>query len=77
MNSYHDLPDAPWIRDAEINGYPEAEDIKYSCPVCGADEPEDFIIDDSGDIIGCDCCCKRRNAYEYMAQKLADERYAV
>lgn len=74
------LPDAPWIRDAERYGAPYigqtevAEDIEYSCPVCGADEPEDFAFDKDGDVIGCSCCCHFRDAYEYMAQKRADER---
>jgi hypothetical protein len=76
-NSYMDLPDAPWIREAETYGPPMEEEISYSCPVCGADEPEDFVFDRSGDIVGCNCCCHFRDAYEYMAQKRADERYAV
>ena len=71
-----DLADAPWIREAETYGPDCAEDIKYSCPVCGADEPEDFFFDLQDNIIGCSCCCRHRDAYEYMAQKLADERYA-
>ena len=61
-----DLPDAPWIRDAEINGMPEAETIY--CPVCGAEDPEDFIIS-NGDVIGCDCCCCRKNAYDWIADR--------
>ena len=28
------LPDAPWIRDAELNGLPE--DPEVECPVCGS-----------------------------------------
>ena len=69
-----DLPDAPWIREAETWGPDCAEEIHYSCPVCGADEPEDFFFDSSGEICGCDRCLKRRDAYEYMAERLAEER---
>ena len=68
------LPDAPWIREAETYGPGDYEEIHYTCPVCGEDEPEDFAFDRSGDIIGCNCCCHFGNAYEYMAQKLADSR---
>ena len=67
MNSYFDLPDAPWIRDAETNGMPEDE--KIYCPVCGAEDPEDFILDDGGDIIGCECCTRKVNAYEYIIDR--------
>lgn len=69
-----EVADAPWIREAETYGLPEAEEIQYSCPVCGAEEPEDFLFDKDGEVIGCSCCCHFRDAYEYMAQKLADEK---
>ena len=57
-----DLPDAPWIRDAEINGMPE-EPLPV-CPCCG-EETEDYYIDLAGDIIGCENCVRRRDDYEY------------
>lgn len=67
-NSYIDIPDAPWIRDAEINGMPEAEEIHYSCPICGADEPEDFCFDRDGDICGCSECTRYKDAYAYVIE---------
>lgn len=69
-----EVADAPWIREAETYGLPEAEEIQYSCPVCGEEEPEDFVFGNDGEIVGCNCCCHFRDAYEYMAQKLADEK---
>lgn len=69
-----DLLDAPWIRQAEMFGPEEAEEINYSCPICGEEQPEDLCFNNYGEIIGCNCCCRFRDAYEYMAQKLADER---
>ena len=71
-----DINDAPWIREAETYGPDCAEEIEYSCPVCGAEEPEDFVFDCAGEIIGCNCCCHFGDAYAYMAQRKADERYA-
>ena len=69
-----DLPDAPWIREAEMYGPPGvAEEINYCCPVCGEEQPEDFCFNNYGEIIGCNCCCRFRNAYEYMADKKANE----
>lgn len=70
---FAEVPDAPWIREAETFGIPDAEEIEYSCPVCGEEQPEDFVFDRNGDIVGCSCCCRFRDAYEYMAQKKADE----
>lgn len=57
-----DVPDAPWIRDAEINGMPEPED--FYCPVCGAENPEKFYEID-GDVIGCECCVNVHDAYDW------------
>ena len=60
MNSYLDIPDAPWIRDAELHGMPEAPEPV--CPICGK-VPEDFAYyDPSGDLIGCDQCIRREYA---------------
>lgn len=59
-----DLPDAPWIRDAEINGMPE--DRTIYCPMCGAESPDQFIIQE-GEVIGCECCTKRVSAYGWYA----------
>lgn len=64
MNSYMDIPDAPWIRDAEINGMPEGDTVY--CPVCGAEDPDEFFTDETKtDVIGCDCCMKRVDAHEW------------
>jgi hypothetical protein len=56
------LPDAPWIRDAELNGIPEAED--FFCPVCGAENPEKFYVVD-GEVIGCESCVNTQDAYDW------------
>ncbi len=62
------LPDAPWIRDAEINGMPDAETIY--CPVCGAEDPEEFYTDETKtDVIGCECCMRRVNAYDWLMDR--------
>ena len=58
----NDLPDAPWIRDAEINGMPDAEDVY--CPVCGEENPE-YLVEQGGDIVGCECCCKRIDPWDW------------
>jgi hypothetical protein len=62
-----DLPDAQRIRDAETNGMPEAETIY--CPVCGAENPDDFVVDEYDQVIGCDCCTKRKDAYDWYIDR--------
>ena len=56
------IPDAPWIRDAERYGVPEAP--APVCPVCG-EEAETLYVDIDGDVLGCDCCLKAVDAYDY------------
>lgn len=58
-----DLPDAPWIREAELYGMPEAEN--FYCPVCGAENPEKFYEVD-GEVIGCEECVKTHDAYDWF-----------
>lgn len=53
------LPDAPWIRDAELNGIPE--DPPCRCPVCGEEcETYYFTYERGvrGDVIGCENCIR-------------------
>ena len=68
------IADAPWIREAELNGPPVAEEINYHCPVCGCEEPESFYFDRTGEIVGCSECIVRQDAYEFMSEKLEEER---
>jgi hypothetical protein len=62
----NDLPDAPWIRDAELNGYPEPDAVK--CPVCG-EECDDIYEDRNGDVCGCDQCMRRRAAWDWWEEQ--------
>lgn len=59
-----DLPDAPWIRDAERFGVPEPVDDVVECPICGK-ECETIYLDTDGDAFGCDVCVKKVDAYEW------------
>lgn len=59
------IDDAPWIRDAELNGMPAIEDFK--CPICGAITPDELYIDGSS-VIGCCECIKRVDAYEWVSE---------
>lgn len=52
------IPDAPWIRDAELNGYPSPDPV--NCPVCG-DEAYTFYLQD-GIVIGCEHCVSEVDA---------------
>lgn len=52
------IPDAPWIRDAEMNGYPDPPPVY--CPICG-DEALTFYLQD-GIVIGCEHCVTETDA---------------
>ena len=52
------IPDAPWIRDAEINGMPGSDPV--ICPICG-DEADTFFLQD-GIVIGCNHCVTETDA---------------
>ena len=53
--SRDEIPDAPWIRQAENEGYPAPDD--YYCPVCHAENPEWFFrYKGDVDILGCNEC---------------------
>ena len=60
-----DLPDAPWIREAEMYGMPPYDDgPDPTCPVCG-EECETIYTDKDGDPVGCDQCVTLWEAYEW------------
>lgn len=56
------IPDAPWIRDAEMYGDdppPEAH-----CPCCG-DECENLYVDSGGEVVGCEHCVETVDAWDW------------
>ena len=64
------LPDAPWIRDAEINGFGEPDPVE--CPVCGS-ECDTIYMDRDGDVFGCENCIIKTDAWFWAEeQKEAD-----
>ena len=62
----YDLPDAPWIRDAENNGMPSAEPVL--CPCCRKECEVIYTDAASGDVIGCDECISKQCADDWWAE---------
>ena len=60
------IPDAPWIRDAERYGYPEPDPVK--CPCCG-EECETIYMDQCGTVFACDVCLDHKDAYEWAEEE--------
>lgn len=57
------IPDAPWIRDAELNGF--GDDIPtVHCPVCG-EECEEIYTYKDGYVAGCEHCIEHQDAYQW------------
>lgn len=62
------LPDAPWIREAEREGTPVSEDV--CCPICDYENPEKFYaVRMSGIVIGCTQCLKTVDPYEWLEEQ--------
>lgn len=61
------LPDAPWIREAERYGYPPNEPYPVECPLCGR-ECEEFYLDEDDSILGCPKCIKKVDAFDWVIQ---------
>ena len=68
------LPDAPWIRKAETEGYPfDGPDYAVKCPVCDA-ECETIYEDAYGTVAGCDKCLIWKDAWEWYEEKREADR---
>lgn len=64
------LNDPPWIRMTELYGPDDGEEIETVCPCCGAHDVETFYTDSSGvDVVGCEVCLHRHDAYEWLADR--------
>ena len=64
------LPDAPWIQDAELNGYPEAEPVE--CPICGW-ECETIYMDRTGAVCGCERCMEKKDAWDWLEEQRGED----
>lgn len=65
------IPDAPWIREAERDGYPADDPVE--CPECG-EECDTVYIDPSGYCIGCNRCLRAKDAWEWIEEKREADR---
>lgn len=67
------IPDAPWIRQAEMYGYPPDEPEPVKCPICN-DECETIYEDAYGTVVGCDQCLVWKDAWEWAEERREAER---
>lgn len=65
------IPDAPWIREAERYGYPEPDPV--NCPCCGC-ECETIYYDMTGTVVGCDVCMVTKDAQEWADEEREKSR---
>jgi len=67
----YQVPDAPWIREAERDGYPTADAVV--CPVCGANcETVYWSHTNWKEIIACNKCLREQDAYEWIEEQKGD-----
>ena len=58
------IPDAPWIRDAMVNGMPDYGDVP-ECPICHR-RCKTIYMDGNDDPIGCDECITSVDVYDWI-----------
>lgn len=61
-----EIPEHPAIENTLRTGYPDGTPEYPRCPICGS-ECEDIYYDSDGDIVGCEKCIRRKNAWEVEA----------
>lgn len=60
----YDFPENPIVQNMERTGYPDGKEPEYPvCPVCGHGTDTIYVRDD-GDIVGCDWCIAKKDAWE-------------
>ena len=60
-----EVPDAPWIREAEMYGIPPYDDVPDPvCPICGQ-ACETIYMDADETEVGCDQCIQTKDAWEW------------
>ena len=65
------LPDAPWIRDAELNGFDDEPTVE--CPVCAWINCKYIYVSKSDwEPVGCEHCIVELDAHEWLREKEAD-----
>ena len=64
------IPDAPWIVEAETKGIYSPEPPK--CPLCGRNCETVYIDRSNGEAIGCDKCIRSVDAWDYQERNEED-----
>ena len=61
------IPDAPWIREAERFGMPPY-DPDPVCPICGEDCTTVYM-DMTGEVFACNWCLKEQDAWDWQQEE--------
>lgn len=59
----HNFPDHPDIARCLCTGYAHPLKAAPTCPICG-EEVDEYYKDNEGDIVGCENCLQRTDAWE-------------
>ena len=66
------IPDAPWIREAENNGVPPHEEPPV-CPVCEC-SCKTIWKDKWNQVVGCNVCMESRDAFEWWEEEVESRK---
>jgi hypothetical protein len=67
------IPDAPWVREAEMYGIDGGGNRYVCCPVC-EEECSDIWLDGDGNACGCNRCMRKKDAVEWMQDMIERSR---
>ena len=67
------IPDAPWIRTAELYGVDDGGTKYVLCPVC-EEECSTIWLDGNGNACGCNHCMRRQDAFDWIADMIERSR---
>ena len=67
----YQIPDAPWIREAEMYGMPSPDPVY--CPICG-EECETIYKDRYGDVFACNWCLDSMDAGDWAEREKESSR---
>lgn len=65
------IPDAPWIREEERDGYPSVPPVY--CPCCG-EECTTVYGNSYGEIFACNWCVKEKDADDWAEEERENSR---
>lgn len=67
------IPDAPWIQDAERNGIEGHDGPPPKCPICGSTTCDQIYLNKYSEEVGCEDCLTRMDVWDWAKWNEGEE----